>query len=73
MKKKHKLLAKFRGMLVVMEVTIGKDKEPLTCKDCGSKKFMTLSGWITCRECGFAILETDYNRIKKELDNVKNL
>ena len=55
------ILCKFRGMLVLMEVTKGKEGR---CPDCGNTKFTERNGWIEC-DCGFAINKTNYKEITK--------
>ena len=54
-------LCKFRGMLVVAEVSVRTDG-PGRCPECGSSTFRENAGWTEC-DCGFAYLSSDVERL----------
>ena len=56
-------LCKFRGMLVVAEVSVRTDGQPGRCPQCGSASFSEDAGWTEC-DCGFAYLSSDLERLK---------
>lgn len=56
-------LCKFRGMLVVAEVSVKTDGQPGRCPECGATAFRANAGWIEC-DCGFAYLASDVERLK---------
>lgn len=53
-------LCKFRGMLVIAEVSINPGGG--SCPECGSTDFFERHGWLEC-DCGFAYLKSDVERI----------
>lgn len=55
-------LCKFRGMLVVAEVSVRTDGQPGRCPACGSTSFRESAGWTEC-DCGFAYLSSDLERL----------
>lgn len=55
-------LCKFRGMLVIMEYPF---QTAGTCLDCGGKTLTQHDCWYYC-DCGFAVSDTDHNRIIKQ-------
>lgn len=56
-------LCKFRGMLVIAEVSIRKDGQHCSCPECNSTSFTENFGWTEC-DCGFAYLTSDIKRLK---------
>ena len=56
------IVCKFRGMLVLMEVTLNKKGK---CPDCGDDNFTERNGWIEC-DCGFAFNKSSYDKLIKE-------
>lgn len=61
----NKALCKYRGLLVVAEVSVRTDGTNGSCPDCGNKEFHEHAGWAEC-DCGFAYLMADLDRIKNE-------
>jgi hypothetical protein len=57
-----KALCKFRGMLVLAEVSVRVDKSAGSCPECGGKEFRERDGWTEC-DCGFAYLTSDVTRL----------
>ena len=55
-------LCKFRGMLVVAEVSVRTDGQPGRCPECGGSTFRENAGWTEC-DCGFAYLSSDVKRL----------
>jgi hypothetical protein len=55
-------LCKYRGMLVVAEVSVRTDGQPGRCPECGSSVFVENAGWTEC-DCGFAYLSSDVERL----------
>ena len=55
-------LCKFRGMLVIAEISVRTDGEPGRCPECGSTEFSEHNGWTEC-DCGFAYLSSDLERL----------
>lgn len=56
------ILCKFRGMLVLMEVTVNEQDKQGTCPDCGDNNFHRRNGWVEC-DCGFAVDESAYDKL----------
>ena len=55
-------LCKFRGLLVIAEFSKSNGHGEGRCPECGNSEFYTRYGWVECG-CGFAINESDYNKI----------
>lgn len=60
-----RVLCKFRGMLVIAEVTKREDREG-SCPECGSKEFRERYGWLEC-DCGFAYLKSHIEELIDEV------
>lgn len=58
-------LCKFRGMLVIAEITLRTDGEKGHCPECGATEFYERHGWTEC-ECGFAYLTSHIEKLKQE-------
>ena len=55
-------LCKYKGMLVIMEVTKCKNSHVGKCPECGATDFYKRKSWIEC-DCGFAVDKKAYNKI----------
>jgi hypothetical protein len=56
-------LCKFRGCLVIAEVSSNPDGG--RCPECGASQVQEYYGWMECvGECGFAINKADWDRIR---------
>jgi hypothetical protein len=60
--KSCRALCKFRGMLVVAEVSVRPDLTPGRCPECGSEQFTERYGWTECG-CGFAYSTNDIQKL----------
>lgn len=61
-----RVLCKFRGMLVIAEVSVRTDGEPGHCPECNATSFYEHCGWTEC-DCGFAYLTAHLEKIKEPL------
>ena len=59
---KPRALCKYRGMLVVAEVTIREDGTTGQCPECRATTFTENGDWTEC-DCGFAYLTSDIKRL----------
>ena len=59
------ILCKWRGALVLMEVSKCKDGNTGKCPDCGNTKFTKIDGWAEC-DCGFAFLYIKEYEVENE-------
>ena len=66
------MLCKFRGMLVIMEVSELADGAETQCPDCGGKQFTENNGWIECDNCSFAVDKKSYEKFLKITNNIKD-
>jgi len=58
-------LCKFRGMLVIAEVSVRNDGAAGSCPECGATRFYKNAGWTEC-DCGFAYLSSDIAKLAAE-------
>lgn len=66
---KTKVLCKYRGMLVIMQVSKNANGR---CPECGATEFHEHGGWVEC-DCGFAVDKTSYEKvIKNESHSLDN-
>lgn len=64
-KMKARALCKYRGMLVIAEFAQCEDGVDGRCPECGATSFNRVGGWVEC-DCGFAINESDYDRMTSD-------
>ncbi len=57
-------LCKYRGMLVIASFCRSPPGQVGHCPECRGIEFREHAGWIECKDCGFAILKTDYSRME---------
>lgn len=69
---KFKLIAKFRGVLVILNCKAYKsiEIETFKCFDCKSHEYHIHAGWINCKHCNFSVNEKSFNRAIEKFKNL---
>lgn len=60
--KKMGVLCKYKGMLVIAEVSLRTDGEHGHCPECNATSFYERYGWTEC-DCGFAYLTAHLKKL----------